>query len=75
MPSDSRVDFWTAATAAHCIDHPGPPCVRAYTYELVAQHGESHSAEHAGGETVSVAITTVLSRRSAQRVSLQILQR
>ena len=41
----------------------------------VVQHGESHSAEHAGGETVSVAITTVLSRRSAWRASLQILQR
>ena len=29
----------------------------------VVQYGEFHSAEHAGGETVSMAITTVLSRR------------
>jgi hypothetical protein len=39
----------------------------------VVQHGEFHSAEHAGGETVSMAITTVLSRQSARRVSLRIL--
>ena len=29
----------------------------------VVQHGEFHSAEQAGGETVSMAITTVLSQR------------
>ena len=40
----------------------------------VVQHGESHSAEHAGGETVSMAIATVLSRRSAWHVSLRILR-
>ena len=34
-----------------------------------------HSAEQAGGETVSMAITTVLSQRSARRVSPQILHR
>ena len=41
----------------------------------VVQHGEFHSAEQAGGETVSMAITTALSHRSARRVSLRILQR
>ena len=41
----------------------------------VVQHGEFHSAEHAGGEIASMAITTVLSRRSTRRVSLRILQR
>ena len=41
----------------------------------VVQHGEFHSAEQAGGETVSMAIPTALSHRSARRVSLRILQR
>ena len=41
----------------------------------VVQHSEFHSAEHAGGETVSMAITTVLSRRYARCVLLRILQR
>jgi hypothetical protein len=41
----------------------------------IVQHDEFHSAEHAGGETVSMAITTVLSQWSTWRVSLRILQR
>ena len=61
----------SAATAAHSLRRS--PWTALHLG--VVQHGESHSAEHAGGETVSMAITTALSRRSARRVSLQILQR
>ena len=68
MLSDSRVDFWTAATRCTVSRSPWTAL-----HPGVVQHGEFHSAEHAGGETVSMAITTVLSRRSARRVSLRIL--
>jgi hypothetical protein len=68
MLSDSRADFWTAATARTVRRSPWTALRPG-----VVQHGEFHSAEHAGGETVSMAITSVLSRRSARRVSLRIL--
>jgi hypothetical protein len=41
----------------------------------VIQNGEFHSAEHAGGETVSMAIATMLSQRFAWRVAVRILLR
>jgi hypothetical protein len=68
-PAWGGLRLWTAATARTVSRspwialHPG-----------VVQHGEFHSAEHAGGETVSTAKTTVLTRRSARRVSLRILR-
>jgi hypothetical protein len=68
MLSDSRADFWTAATARTVSRSPWTALRPG-----VVQHGEFHSAEHAGGETVSTAKTTVLTRRSARRVSLRIL--
>ena len=68
MLSDSRADFWTAATARTVSRSPWTALRPG-----VVQHGEFHSAEHAGGETVSMAITSVLSRRYARRVSLRIL--
>ena len=65
---EQQADFWTAATARTVSRSPWTALRPG-----VVQHGEFHSAEHAGGETVSMAITSVLSRRSAWRVSLRIL--
>ena len=70
MLSDSKVELLDCRDC--CTVHRSP-CTALRPG--VVQHGELHRAEHAGGETVSMAITTVLSRRSARRVSLQILQR
>ena len=45
MLSDSRADFWTAATA-HTVSRSPWTALRPG----VVQHGEFHSAEQAGGE-------------------------
>jgi hypothetical protein len=62
MLSDSRADFWTAATARIVRTSPWTALRPG-----AVQHGEFHCAEHAGGETVSMAITSVLSRRPTVR--------
>jgi hypothetical protein len=60
MMSYSKADFWTSATARTVRRSPWTALRPG-----VLQHGEFHSAEHADGETVSMAITSVLSRRYA----------